>query len=248
MRYFIEVSYLGTDYAGFQTQANAPTIQGTVEKALATFYRRPVQLTGSSRTDTGVHARSNFFHTDGAENEFLEKHRYGLNSLLPKSIAVKSIRTVQPDAHCRFHALSRHYQYFLHREKNPFYEAGSWFYPYPLDEKTLQECAAYLLTVEDFTSFSKRNTQTRTKICHLTKSEWKQVNGQWIYEVAGNRFLRGMVRGLTGTMLQAGRGKIDFEAFRGIIEARDCTLADFSPPGKGLTLYEVKFPETIFLS
>ncbi len=242
-RYFLEVAYLGTNYSGFQTQLNAPTIQDALEKALTTYYRRPVELTGSSRTDAGVHALQNFFHGDAGEGEFQDKHIYAINALLAKEIALKRFIPVNDKAHCRFDALYRKYEYRLHAERNPFLKDVSWIYPYPLDLEAMEQCASYLLEVSDFTSFSKRNTQARTMMCTLNQSFWRKTDDQLIYTVQANRFLRGMVRGLTGTMLQAGRGKISFADFTGIVKTRDCRFANFSPPGKGLFLMEVGFPE-----
>jgi tRNA pseudouridine38-40 synthase len=245
MRYFIEVSYHGSRYAGFQVQHNALTIQEEVENALFVLSKTPIGLTGSSRTDAGVHARQNFFHFD-TTLEFGSKQVYSLNAILPKDIAVLSIRKMPDDAHCRFDATARLYKYYLYTNKSPFYNDRAWYYPYPIDLTTLNKVAGLLLGRHDFTSFSKRNTQVKTMLCDLSISEWVKEGDLLVYTVKGNRFLRGMVRGLVATMLQAGRGKITEDGFAQIINARDCTKADFSAPAHGLFLEKVVFPDAFF--
>jgi tRNA pseudouridine38-40 synthase len=239
MRYLFEVSYKGTNYAGFQVQDNAITIQWQLERVLSTFYKKEITLTGSSRTDAGVHALQNFFHSDLAELDFDPKQVYNLNAMLPPDIVLKSMRPIPEDLHCRFHATHRLYQYHLYQCKNPFLNDRAWYFPYPLDLDKLNEAATLLMQYNDFTSFSKRNTQTKTMLCNIQQSHWVQQGEEYIYTVKANRFLRGMVRGLVGTMLQYGRGKITLQEFIGIIEAKDCTMADFTTPAHGLFLMEV---------
>ncbi len=238
-RYFIEVAYKGTNYSGFQVQQNANSVQAEVEKALKIYYRHEFSLTGSSRTDAGVHAWQNFFHFD--TEELLEDASYHINAILPADIVVKRIYAVADDMHSRFTAISRQYRYYIYQHKNPFLEDRAYYFPFPLHMDLLQEAAGILLKYNDFTSFSKRNTQTKTKLCTITTSNWTEENGTLVYTVEANRFLRGMVRGLVATMLQAGRGKITMEQFCGIIEAKDCTKADFSAPPQGLFLAKVIF-------
>lgn len=240
MRYFIELSYKGTHYAGFQVQENAPTVQQELEKAFFIFYRQPVALTGSSRTDSGVHARQNFFHADTAFT-IEEKHVYNLNAILPNDIFIKRIFTVKGDAHCRFHATYRLYHYYISRFKDVFAQDISWHYPYQVDPGKLNEAAHVLMQYHDFTSFSKRNTQTFTKLCSISESKWMETGDKLVYRVKSNRFLRGMVRGLVATQLQVGRGKISIDDFKKIIEAKNCAKADFSAPAHGLFLEEVGF-------
>lgn len=238
-RYFIEVAYKGTNYSGFQVQQNANSVQAEVEKALKIYYRHEFSLTGSSRTDAGVHAWQNFFHFD--TEKLLEDASYHINAILPADIVVKRIYAVADDMHSRFTAISRQYRYYIYQHKNPFLEDRAYYFPFPLHMDLLQEAAGILLKYNDFTSFSKRNTQTKTKLCTITTSNWTEENGTLVYTVEANRFLRGMVRGLVATMLQAGRGKITMEQFCGIIEAKDCTKADFSAPPQGLFLAKVIF-------
>ncbi|MFT3748103.1 MAG: tRNA pseudouridine(38-40) synthase TruA [Agriterribacter sp.] len=244
-RYFIEVAYKGNNYAGFQVQDNVLTIQSEVQKALAVFYKEHIPLTGSSRTDAGVHALQNYFHADVP---FLiqQKNIYNLNALLPRDIAIKSIQEVNSEAHCRFDAENREYKYYVTGKKNPFITDRSYFFPYIIDEEKLHEAATAILSYTDFASFSKRNTQVKTFICHILESRWIKEDDCLVYHVKANRFLRGMVRGLTGTMLQVARGKITVDNFKKIIESRDCTKADFAVPGHGLFLIQVNYPERIW--
>jgi tRNA pseudouridine38-40 synthase len=241
-RYFLELAYKGTLYSGFQVQQNAPTIQTEVERALKIIYRQDFELTGSSRTDAGVHALQNYFHFD-TDLLIETRHIYNLNAILPQDITVKGIYQVSDTAHCRFDAISRAYRYFLYNRKDPFQADRGWLYPYPLDISLLQQAASLLMQYEDFTSFSKRNTQVKTFRCRIGRSEWGTTANGLIYNVESNRFLRGMVRGLVGTMLKVGRGQIDMAGFRAIIEAKDCSQADFTTPPQGLFLVSVVYPE-----
>jgi tRNA pseudouridine38-40 synthase len=251
-RYFLEVSYMGTRYSGFQIQKNSNTIQHEVENALMTKFRKSVNLTGSSRTDAGVHARQNYFHFDLSESLSLVHETanvesafqnivYSLNSILPWDIAIKRIFEVAPEAHSRFDAISREYRYYIYQEKNPFCRAIAYFYPYQINIDRMQEAAKIVLETKDFTSFSKRHTQVKTFLCSITKSEWTNENNFLMYEVVGDRFLRGMVRGLVGTMLRVGREHISMESFKEIINGHDCKKVDFSVPPHGLFLEEVRF-------
>jgi tRNA pseudouridine38-40 synthase len=240
-RYFMELMYSGARYSGFQVQHNAPTVQAAVEKAFLVLQRQPVALTGSSRTDTGVHALQNFFHFD-VETPLHPQFLYKINAILPRDIVIKNIYPVAPDAHCRFDAMSRSYRYHVYQHKNPFLEDRAYYFPFTIHPGHMQEAAAVVKAYMDFTSFSKRNSQVRTHMCTILESEWKQENGQWIYAIRANRFLRGMVRGITGTMLQVGRGRLSIDDFRKVIEAKDCSKADFAVPGHGLFLQEVTYP------
>jgi tRNA pseudouridine38-40 synthase len=239
-RYFIEVSYKGTAYSGFQVQQNANSIQAEVEKALNIFFREKIALTGSSRTDAGVHALQNYFHFDSAAD--IHDASYHLNAILPEDIVVKRIFGVEDNAHCRFDAVSREYCYHLYHKKDPFLQDTAYYFPYALDLMLMNEAAQVLMAYSDFTSFSKRNTQVHTYDCNITQSRWIQEANRLTYNVRSNRFLRGMVKGLVGTMLQVGRGKLTVEQFRGVIEAKDVSKADFSVPPHGLFLIRVEYP------
>lgn len=245
-RYFIEVFYNGANYAGFQIQQNANSIQAEIEKALNIFFKSTFSLTCSSRTDTGVHALSNYFHFDYEPFSLyttgrLKRIIYNLNAILPDDIVVKRIYRVADDAHCRFDAVSREYKYYIYQHKDPFQSDRAYYYPYRLDIGVLNEAAAVIMSYVDFTSFSKRNTQVSSFNCNILKSEWVMEQDILVYSVKANRFLRGMVRGLVGTMLKAGTLKISIDEFRKIIESKDCTNADFSIPPHGLFLVNVEY-------
>lgn len=241
-RYFIEVTYDGTPFGGFQIQKNAVTVQSELTRTLEVFFKKEFELTGSSRTDAGVHARQNFFHFDSPEM-IPEPHKtiYNLNAILPDEIAVKSFFAVADDAHCRFDAVSREYKYHVYNYKNPFIKNTAYFFPYPVDFEKMNEAAAVLFEYTDFSSFSKKNTQVKNFNCRIEKSEWFYEGDVLIYHVVANRFLRGMVKALTGTMLRVGTGKLSVDDFRQVIESRDCSKADFSPPSRGLFLERVRF-------
>lgn len=243
-RYFLEVAYKGDAYSGFQTQLNANTIQAEIEKAWETLHKKKPLLTGSSRTDAGVHALQNYFHFDIDYSPGAHV-LYQLNSILPSDIVVKNLIQVGDESHCRFDAVAREYQYFIYREKDPFLANRAFFFPYKLDIEQMQAAAACMKEYNDFTSFSKRNTQVKSFLCKITESDWRIENGQLIYTVKANRFLRGMVRALTATMLKVGRGKVSLDEFRSITEAKDCTRASFAVPAHGLFLMKVEYPEMI---
>lgn len=250
-RYFIEVSYKGAAYSGFQVQQNSVTIQSEVEKALQIFFKQSFSLTGSSRTDAGVHALQNYFHFD--VDKPLRKSRkvisedqedfgvYHLNAILPKDIVVKRIFQVEDEAHSRFDAVARKYKYYIYQQKNPFLQDTAFYFPYKLDIDELNKAAILILNNKDFTSFSKRNTQVNNFICDIQESEWTKEEDTLIYTVKGNRFLRGMVKGLAGTMLKVGTHKISIDQFNTIINNKDCTKADFSVPPHALFLVEVLY-------
>jgi tRNA pseudouridine38-40 synthase len=243
-RYFIEVAYKGTAYKGFQIQEKASTIQEEVEKAFRVKFKEAIHLTGASRTDSGVHALQNYFHFDsGLIIETFDL--YNLNALLPADIVLKNIFKVSSNCHSRFSAASREYRYFVYQYKDPFLKDTGYYYPFKIELELLQQSAEALLTIKNFASFSKRNTQVKNYYCDLTVSEWKRENDCFIYNVKSNRFLRGMVRGLVGTMLQVGRQTISFSKFLSIIENKDCSGADFSAPARGLFLCSVNYPSGI---
>ncbi len=242
-RYFLELSYNGLSYSGFQIQKNARSVQGEVEKAFLVYFRKPVGMTGSSRTDSGVHALQNFFHFD-LDQPVPDGCLYHINAILPGDIALRRLFQVPEGAHCRFDAISREYGYYIYREKNPFMADRAYFFPYKLDIETLKAAAEVVSYHTDFTSFSKRNTQVNNFLCSIKQSEWREEEQLLVYRVQSNRFLRGMVRGLVGTMLRAGRGKLSIPDFEKLIQSRDCSKADFSVPGHGLFLIRVNFPDS----
>jgi len=245
MRYFLEVSYKGTAYSGFQSQRNANTVQAEIEKAFKIILKEEIGLTGSSRTDAGVHAYQNYFHFD-VSRALSSKLLYNLNAVLPPDISVNSLKEVEDNAHCRFDAVTREYKYFIYKKKNPFLTNRAFYFPYRLDLEVMQAAAIIIKGYTDFTSFSKRNTQVKSFECEIKESKWVIEGECLVYHVEANRFLRGMVRALTATMLKLGRGKISLDTFRDIIESKDCTLANFAVPAHGLFLIKVSFPDKYF--
>ncbi len=246
-RYFLELSYKGGAYSGFQVQANANSVQAEVEKACSVFLRKPVALTGSSRTDAGVHALQNFFHFDldlPVPTELI----YRVNAILPPDISLLSLKETIPDAHCRFNALSRSYRYRLYPSKNPFLSDRAYYYPFPLDRGLLDLAAKRILGYTDFDAFSKRNTQVKNFRCRIDESRWSEDGEGLHYCIRANRFLRGMVRGITGTMLLIGRKKLTLETLDEIVQSKDVSRVNFNVPAKGLFLEKVEYPSSLFLS
>jgi tRNA pseudouridine38-40 synthase len=244
-RYFIEVAYKGTRYSGFQVQENAVTIQSEIEKAMALVQRGPVALTGSSRTDAGVHALQNYFHFDH-EGQLHPQLVYKVNAILSGDIVVHRLLEMPEGSHSRFDAIGREYEYHLYNIKNPFLQETALFYPYTLDEEALAETAAFIKQQTNFWAFSKTNTQVRNFNCSIRTSEWIQKGEELIYHVEGNRFLRGMVRLLTATQLKVARGKLPMAEFKSFFtEEKKCGL---SIAATGLYLVQVRYPENYFPS
>ena len=244
-RYFLEVSYKGTDYSGFQIQQNANSIQAEIEKALQILQKEKIVLTGSSRTDAGVHALQNFFHFD-FEKEIDPRFVYGMNAILPADIVIQKLTPVKREAHCRFDALSREYKYYIYRHKDPFLKDRAFYFPYKLDQQLMQEAAEVIKGYTDFTSFSKRNTQVKTFNCSIMDSKWALEEECLVFYVKADRFLRGMVRALVATMLKIGRGKMTIAEFKNIIEEKDCSKASFAAPSRGLFLLHVNYQKNFF--
>jgi tRNA pseudouridine38-40 synthase len=245
-RFFIEVGYNGTDLCGFQIQDGQETVQSVVSAALQTVIKEPIALTGSSRTDAGVHAKQNFFHFD-TEQTITAKHIYSLNAILPPTVVIHHIYVVAPQAHARFDALSRTYTYTVTTKKDPFLIDKAWHFPFPVLLETLQAMALELINHQDFEAFSKKNAGNKTNICAIEISSWQTISPSiFTYTVKSNRFLRGMVRGLVGTMLRIARqspSKVEaVEAFKSVILSKDPSLCDFSTPAKGLVLETVAYP------
>ncbi len=218
------------------------SIQEEIEKAFMVFFRKEVLMTGASRTDTGVHAHQNYFHFD-LDEAIGEEMVYRLNAILPGDISIRGIFQMPEGAHCRFDAESREYRYYIYSRKNPFLADRAYFYPYPLDWAVLEEVAGRLKEFTDFTSFSKRNTQVNHFRCSIFESHWVNEEAEYYYRIRANRFLRGMVRGLTGTMLLAGRGLISPAEFEEILMDKDPSRVNFNVPAKGLFLERVRYPE-----
>jgi tRNA pseudouridine38-40 synthase len=242
-RYFIEVVYKGTHYSGFQVQENANTIQSEIEKAFEIIHRNPVKLTGSSRTDAGVHALQNFFHFD-YEDEINRQFIYKMNALLPQDIVVKNLLHMPETAHSRFDATSREYIYNIHRSKNPFLRTTSLYLPYKLDMELMKHASNLLKEQTAFFAFSKTNTQVTNFNCRIIKSDWVIGENTLAYNIEANRFLRGMVRAITATLLRIGRHKLSISDFEKLFE--EGKKAGYSVPAHGLFLIKVRYPQNYF--
>lgn len=247
MRYLFEISYNGTHYAGWQSQHNAVGVQAIVEQALTKLLREEIKIVGSGRTDTGVHCEQQFFHADIEKSFEVQNLLQRLNSLLPKDISIQSIRKVKPDASARYAAVERTYQYRITRRKNPFLEGLAWHYFKPVDIQTLNKAAALLVGEHDFECFSKVKTDVNHFICDIKKASWKEEGDGLEFTITANRFLRGMVRAIVGTLLDVGSGKISLKELDIIIKSKDRKKAGANVPAHGLYLVRVKYPATIFI-
>ncbi len=246
-RFFFEISYNGTNYAGWQSQQNATGIQAVVEDAVSKLLRAEIKIVGSGRTDTGVHCEQQFFHADIEKSFDVENLIQRLNSLLPKDISIHSIRKVKPDASARYNAIERTYQYRITRGKNPFLESLAWHYFKPADIKTMNKAASLLLGEHDFESFSKVKTDVNHFVCDVKKASWSEDDEKLGFTITANRFLRGMVRAIVGTLLDVGSGKISVKEFQSIITSKDRKKAGANVPPHGLYLTKVKYPSSIFI-
>lgn len=247
-RYFIYLAYNGENYCGWQIQPNGVSVQETLEKALATLLRTPITIVGAGRTDAGVHARMMAAHFDyESENIDLSLLSKKLNSILPKDISIYNIVEVKPDAHARFDATSRLYRYYITTEKDPFLHHLKYKVHGDLDIDKMNACANILFEYEDFTSFSKLHTDVKTNNCTIMEAQWVKEGNDYIFTIKANRFLRNMVRSIVGTLLETGKGKIDPEGMRRIIEAKDRGEAGTSVPGHALFLEEIEYNNEIFI-
>ena len=242
MRFFITLSFDGTNYHGWQIQPNSDSVQQRLQEALSTLLRQPVEVVGAGRTDTGVHARMMVAHFDWEELIDGKQLAYKLNKFLPQDIAVQEVRLVDEEKHARFSATSRTYHYFIHMRKDPFQQAYSWQVPFKLDFEKMNEAAKVLLEYKDFTSFSKVNTDTKTNLCDVKEAFWEEIApDRWRFTITANRFLRNMDRAIVGTLVEVGRGRLRLEDVRRIIEAKDRCSAGESVPAKGLFLVDIKY-------
>ncbi len=242
MRYFIQFSYKGTNYHGWQIQPNAVTIQEKLNRAVTTILSQNIELVGAGRTDTGVHASQMFAHFDTDKTFGISTTIFKLNSFLPKDIAVQKIIAVHPDAHARFDATERTYHYFLHQQKDPFLDEKSYYFNQELDVEEMNKAAKLLLGFTDFQCFSKVHTDVNTFNCKIISAFWSQNNHQLQFTITADRFLRNMVRAIVGTLISVGLHKISIEDFIKIIENKDRSQAGFSVPAQGLFLTEIKYP------
>lgn len=243
-RYFIEISYNGTNYHGWQIQPNDITVQECLDKALSIYFRQTIVSLGCGRTDAGVHATQFYAHFDLIDipDQSVRHSITGINSLLPYTIAVKRVFEVSDDAHARFDAHARVYKYHMHFDKDPFKLDRSWLYKGKLNFDAMNEAAALLLKFTDFSCFSKSNTQTFTNNCKITAAYFEKLEDGLVFTIKADRFLRNMVRAIVGTMVLVGKGDIEIATVANIIESKNRSNAGQSVPACGLYLVGVEYP------
>ncbi|MCR5180614.1 MAG: tRNA pseudouridine(38-40) synthase TruA [Bacteroidaceae bacterium] len=252
MRYFIYLSFDGTAYHGWQVQPNGESVQGTIQRALSALLRVDTPITGAGRTDAGVHAAMMVAHFDAEPDQLPSSPRegqspldyltYRLNGMLPPDIAIQRIERVADDLHARFSACARTYYYYVHTCKSPFLRDRSWRLVSTPDFEAMNRAADLLLEYEDFTSFSRTNTDVKTNICHISSARWVQLSdSEWRFEITSDRFLRNMVRAIVGTLMEVGRGKLTLDGFRKVIEQKNRCVAGDSVPARGLFLQKVEY-------
>lgn len=243
MRYFLEVAYDGTNYHGWQAQPNALAVQAVLDDCLSKVLRQPISTTGSGRTDTGVHASQQFVHFDVVQALDPQQVIFRLNRILPNDISAKNLYLVPDEAHARFDAVARTYHYHITLIRNPFKRYYAWYHSRALDVQKMNEAAAVLLKYEDFTTFSKVKGDTNHYRCTMYEAEWRQEGQEFIFTIRANRFLRGMVRLVVGTLMDVGRGKLTVAQFEQIITSQDRSKASGAAPAEGLYLAKVEYPE-----
>ena len=246
MRYFIEFAYNGKEYFGFQIQPNAISVQETLDKSLSLLLRDKIEIVGAGRTDSGVHAKQMFAHFDTDQVIDISNTIQKLNSFLPKDIVIFNIIEVQPDAHARFDATSRTYEYHITNFKDVFNSDGNWKVHHELDLVLMNEACKILFEYTDFECFSKIHTDVKTFNCKITEAHWQQNENQIIFTITADRFLRNMVRAIVGTLINVGIYKTSLSDFRTIIESKNRNNAGFSVPAHGLYLTKVKYPPLAF--
>jgi len=245
LRYFLEFSYNGKAYHGWQNQPNAITVQEVLEKALTTILKRKIATMGAGRTDAGVHASQMFVHFDFEGDIESKDLVYKLNSFLPIDIAVTDIFKVNSEAHARFDALSRTYQYKISTSKNVFNYDLAYEVQLTLNVEAMNKACKILLEYKDFQCFSKSNTDVKTYNCDIKEAFWTYNSNQLIFTITADRFLRNMVRAIVGTMINIGLGKLEPDDLHKIIDSKNRSEAGFSVPAHGLYLVEIGYPSTI---
>jgi len=245
LRYFIEFSYNGKAYHGWQNQPNAISVQQVLEEALSKMLRTKIAVMGAGRTDAGVHASQMFAHFV-VEDEFdIESILFKLNCYLPKDIAVYNIFRVNEKVHARFSAKSRTYKYRISNKKNPFASDFAYHVYFTLDLEKMNDASKILLQYKDFQCFSKSNTDVKTYHCDIKEAYWKLENDEFIFTITADRFLRNMVRAIVGTMIEIGLGKMEVSHLHHVIESKNRSEAGFSVPANGLYLTKIVYPDTI---
>lgn len=242
MRYFIELAYCGTAYHGWQIQPSAKSVQGTIEKELSTLLREATSIVGAGRTDTGVHASYYVAHFDSPQELDSKQIKFKLNCMLPTDISVYNIEKVDDDAHARFDAVSRTYNYFINNTKHPFGRDLFWDFRQDLDIALMNEGCSFLVGTKDFTSFSKLHTDVNNNICELRFAEWSKTEYGYKFEIRANRFLRNMVRAIVGTLVEVGLQKIPPSEIKEILSKKNRKFAGTSVPAQGLFLSGIEYP------
>lgn len=248
MRYFITIMYYGAAYHGWQIQQNALSVQQVVNEALSRILKEPILTTGSGRTDTGVHARGQIAHFD-TEQHLEKEHQYKFNAVLPLDISITRLEKVADQAHARFDATSRSYEYLIHSRKNPFLNGQSYFFPRSVDTALMNQASDQLVESgkRDYSSFSKTNAQNATSDCHIFRARWHVIEEDRLrFTISADRFLRGMVRALVGTMLDIGTETTTLAEFTAIVASRDRRKAGRSVEPEGLYLTQVIYPNNIY--
>ncbi len=251
-RFFLTLSYNGSNFNGWQIQENTPnTVQQVLQEKLSLLLKEKIDITGCGRTDTGVHAKNYVAHFNSHCIDLMENKNhwlYKFNTILPSSISIQNIQKVSDDAHARFNATQRVYYYYLSQQKNPFRDSFTWHVYGDLDFELMNKAAQTLLEYTDFTSFSKVHTQNKTNNCSITKAVW-QLCGEkeWRFTISADRFLRGMVRAIVGTLVMVGRNKISISDFRKIIEAKDRKAAGNNAPANALFLTGIHYPKNLYI-
>ena len=243
VRYFLHFSFDGTPFHGWQRQPNAVSVQGEMEDRIGKLNGAPVELVGCGRTDAGVHARSFYAHVDLDRLRYpAEEWLHKLNRMLPAEIAVRDLIPVEPDAHARFDATARTYHYYIHTRKDPFSGRCSLEVNKELNGEAMNQATALLVGTMDYTSFARQHTDVQSHICTVSEALWLEKDGNWVFRITANRFLRNMVRSIVGTSLKIGKGKWRSGDMVQVIEARDRSVAADSAPAHALFLEEVKYP------
>ena len=246
MRYFLDISYKGTAYHGWQIQPNGNTVQAEIENALSTILNQKISIVGSGRTDTGVHASQQIAHFDCQEKIVPSDLVYKLNSFLPKDISIQNIRLVTDQAHARFDATKRTYHYHINQQKNPFEQETSYYYNHPIDRELILLGCKKIQNWENFECFSKVHTEVNNFNCQIFAIDWIEEKTNHLFIVQANRFLRGMVRAMVGTLLDVGQEKITIDDLTEILASNDRTKAGRAAPAQGLFLKKIEYPENIY--